>query len=577
MRFSKSLIPTLKEAPSDAHTVSHRLMLRAGMIRPLGSGIYTWLPLGLKTLRKVEAIVREEMDAADAQEVLMPAVQPAELWRESGRWDHYGKELLRMNDRHDREFCFGPTHEEVIVDLARRELKSYRQLPMNFYQIQTKFRDEIRPRFGIMRGREFLMKDAYSFDMDDASLASSYQAMYVAYERIFNRCGLRFRPVEADTGTIGGSSSHEFHVLADSGEDVIVSCTQCDYAANLEKAVSGCLPMVGGADESPLGRVATPGKKTIADVSQFLQLPVERLVKSLVVESPEGVFLLLVRGDHELNLIKAAAALGVGQLTIPEPARIGELTGGIPVGFLGPVGISLPVVADLALAEMQGFACGANEADFHLTNVCWGRDLPKPRFIDIRNVVVSDPCSRCTQGHLVLDRGIEVGHVFKLGDKYSKAMGVVVLDQDGKERIPLMGCYGIGVSRIVAAAIEQNYDEGGIIWPVALAPFEVEILLVNPKDGDATQVAETLYAALRARGVAVLLDDRDERLGIKFKDADLLGSPLRVVVGGRSLKEGQVEVQSRKGGNPCHALIDNALNEVLDQLEAMKQEESGSV
>lgn len=506
----------------------------------------------------------------------MPAVQPAELWRESGRWDHYGKELLRLTDRHDREFCFGPTHEEVISDLARRELKSYKQLPVNFYQIQTKFRDEIRPRFGIMRGREFLMKDAYSFDMDEVSLEASYRAMYDAYTRIFQRCGLKFRPVEADTGAIGGSFSHEFHVLASSGEDVIVSCTHCAYAANLEKAVSGPLPDVASTDE-PMRRVETPGQKSIQDVSAFLQIPVERLVKSLVAESPEGAFLLLVRGDHELNLIKAASALGVSQLVIPDPARTMELTGSMPVGFLGPVGTQLPVVADMALASLQGFVCGGNERDIHLINVQWARDLQKPRFVDLRNVMVSDPCPRCAEGRLVLDRGIEVGHVFKLGDKYTQSMGIAVLDQEGKERIPIMGCYGIGVSRIVAAAIEQNHDEHGITWPVALAPFDVEILLANPNDPEAVRTAENLYAALRSHGVAVLLDDRDERLGIKFKDADLLGCPVRVVTGGRALKEGKIEVQSRKGGDPIQPAIDEAVAVLIARLEAMRQEESRSV
>ncbi|MBF0182463.1 MAG: proline--tRNA ligase [Magnetococcales bacterium] len=566
MKFSKILIPTLKEPPTEAHTASHRLMLRAGMIRPLGAGIYTWLPLGLRVLRKVEAIVREEMDAAGAQEVLMPAVQPAELWRESGRWDHYGKELLRLTDRHDREFCFGPTHEEVITDLARRELKSYRQLPINFYQIQTKFRDEIRPRFGIMRGREFLMKDAYSFDMDEASLEESYRAMYEAYNRIFRRCGLRFRPVEADTGTIGGSFSHEFHVLAASGEDGIASCSQCDYAANLEKASSAPLPPLDFSD-LPMRRVETPGKKTIQAVSEFLGMRVEALVKSLVVETPNGPFLLLLRGDHELNPIKAAAALGVAQVVIPDPARGAELTGGIPIGFLGPVGTTLPVVADEALAGLNGFACGANAADAHLTGVRWERDLPKPRYADLRTVLAGDPCPRCNGGQLSLDRGIEVGHVFKLGDKYSKSMGIVVLDQEGRERTPIMGCYGIGVSRIVAAAIEQNHDANGIIWPVALAPFEVEILLANPNEPEAVRTAETLYRELRARGLAVLLDDRDDRLGIKFKDADLLGCPVRLVAGGRALKEGKVEIQTRRGGDAVQAPLAEAVAVTLARLE----------
>ncbi|MBF0417900.1 MAG: proline--tRNA ligase [Magnetococcales bacterium] len=570
MRFSIALIPTLKEAPVEAHTVSHRLMLRAGLIRPLGSGIYTWLPVGLKILRKVEAIVRQEMDAAGAQEVLMPAVQPAELWRESGRWDFYGKELLRIRDRHDREFCFGPTHEEVITDLARRELKSYRQLPVNFYQIQTKFRDEIRPRFGIMRGREFLMKDAYSFDMDAEGLEVTYRAMHAAYTRIFKRCGLSFRPVEADTGSIGGSSSHEFHVLASSGEDVIASCTQCDYAANLEKATSA-MPTASDSDpgnSATMRLVSTPGKKSIEEVSAFLNLPQSHLVKGLVVEAGGRAHLLLLRGDHELNLVKATNALGLGTVQIPEPGRIAELTGGLPVGYVGPVGTSLPILADRALEQLTSFACGANQPDHHFTDAAWERDLPKPAFADLRNVQPDDPCPRCATGRLRLDRGIEVGHIFKLGDKYAKALAVSVLDPDGQERTPIMGCYGIGVSRVVAAAIEQNHDDNGIIWPVALAPFEVEILLANPNDPLSVQTAETLYAGLTAMGITALLDDRDDRLGVKFKDADLIGCPLRVVAGGRALKEGKVELQIRRGGDPMQVPVSEALVTIREKLAA---------
>ncbi|GAB0057296.1 Proline--tRNA ligase [Candidatus Magnetaquicoccaceae bacterium FCR-1] len=577
MRFSVALIPTLKEAPVEAHTVSHRLMLRAGLIRPLGSGIYTWLPVGLKILRKVEAIVRQEMDAAGAQEVLMPAVQPAELWRESGRWDFYGKELLRILDRHEREFCFGPTHEEVITDLARRELKSYRQLPVNFYQIQTKFRDEIRPRFGIMRGREFLMKDAYSFDMDATGLDVTYRAMHAAYTRIFQRCGLGFRPVEADTGSIGGSSSHEFHVLASSGEDVIASCTRCDYAANLEKATSAPLSASATPDDEPMRLVATPGKKSIPEVSAFLNLPESRLVKCLVVEAGGRPHLLLLRGDHELNLVKAANALGVDAVQVPEPGRIAELTGGLPVGYMGPVGTTLPILADRATESLVSFACGANQTDHHLTGVVWERDLPRPACADLRNVQPDDPCPRCAEGHLRLDRGIEVGHIFKLGEKYSKALNVTVLDPEGKERTPIMGCYGIGVSRIVAAAIEQNHDDNGIIWPVALAPFEVEILLANPNDALSVQTAESLYAGLTAMGIGVLLDDRDDRLGVKFKDADLIGCPLRVMAGGRALKEGKVEIQIRKGGDPLQVPVAEALATLRDLLGKLAGEESNGV
>ncbi|MBF0176847.1 MAG: proline--tRNA ligase [Magnetococcales bacterium] len=552
MRFNLSLIPTLKENPVEAHVVSHRFMLRAGLIRPLTAGIYNWLPLGLRVLRQVENIVRQEMDAAGAQEILMPAVQPAELWEESGRWQHYGKELLRLSDRHDRPYCFGPTHEEVVTDLVRREIKSYKQLPVNFYQIQTKFRDEIRPRFGVMRGREFLMKDAYSFDIDSAGLDRSYQGMFAAYERIFRRCGLRFRAVEADTGAIGGASSHEFHVLADSGEDIIASCSHCGYAANLEKAQSASLPPMGaGETPQPRAEVATPGRKTIDQVAEFLAVPKHRTVKSLLVLNDAGEWvLLLLRGDHELNEIKASQVIG-GPLTLPAPERIqAEL--GLPVGSLGPVGMSerVRVVADVALQDACNMVCGANRDGWHLTGVNWLRDLPAPAFADLRQVEVGDPCPRCPQGTLSRDRGIEVGHVFKLGYKYSQAMNVRVLDHDGREQHPIMGCYGIGVSRIVAAAIEQNHDDNGIVWPVALAPFAVEILLVNPKDAQAAAAAEALYADLRRTGLETLLDDRDERIGVKFKDADLLGIPFRVLVGGRSLKEGHFELQSRRGGEP---------------------------
>ncbi|MEO5362872.1 MAG: proline--tRNA ligase [Magnetococcus sp. DMHC-8] len=547
MRFSKLLLPTLREDPVDAQVVSHRLMLRAGLIRPLGSGIYTWLPLGLRVLRKVEAIVRQEMDQAGAQEVLMPAVQPAELWQESGRWERYGKELLRLVDRHDRSFCFGPTHEEVIADLVRREIRSYRQLPANFYQIQTKFRDEIRPRFGIMRGREFLMKDAYSFDLDTDGLEVSYQAMFSAYQRIFQRCGLAFRAVEADTGSIGGASSHEFHVLADSGEDVIVSCDQCDYAANLEKAVAGDVEPAGSEPLAPMRRVATPGQKSIEAVAQFLNVPAERVVKSLLVDTVEGPVLLLLRGDRELNLVKAAAALDVPQVTLIEPERAAQLAG-VSMGSMGPVGSRLPVLADWELQGLANFVCGANEEGWHWQQVNWERDLPAPSFTDLRNVVAGEPCSRCVTGRLQRHQGIEVGHVFKLGDKYSQAMGVRVLDSQGLEQTLLMGCYGIGVSRIVAAAIEQHHDAQGICWPLSLAPFHVALLLLNPREAREMEAGEGLYQALLAAGVEVLLDDRDERAGVKFKDADLLGLPWRVLVGGRSFKEGMVEIQARTGG-----------------------------
>ncbi|MGN7613757.1 proline--tRNA ligase [Magnetococcales bacterium HHB-1] len=548
MRFSRTLIPTLRQDPVDAQIVSHRLMLRAGLVRQLTSGIYSWLPLGLRILRKVEKIVREEMDASGAQEIWMPAVQPAELWKESGRWEFYGKELLRIRDRHDREFCFGPTHEEVISDIVRREIKSYKALPANFYQIQTKFRDEIRPRFGIMRGREFLMKDAYSFHLDDEGLEEGYQAMFAAYKRIFERCGLRFKPVEADTGTIGGASSHEFHVLADSGEDAIASCSHCDYGANLEKAESREALNPWRQESSPdLEKVATPGKETIEEVAEFLNIPSSRTVKSLVVQVDGEWTLLLLRGDHQLNEIKARAALG-GDLTLPSSAEVEKETG-LPVGSIGPVGSSLPVIADLALEGAGDMVVGANEVGFHYRGVAWERDLSRPRFVDLREVVEGEGCSRCQEGRLEMMRGIEVGHVFKLGKKYAESLGVSVLDPNGRASILTMGCYGIGVSRVVAAAIEQNHDDKGIVWPQSLAPFQVELILLNPKDKEASKVAEELYSDLQKGGLEVLLDDRDERMGVKFNDADLLGIPLRVLVGGRSLKAGVVEIQKRMGGD----------------------------
>ncbi|MBF0147160.1 MAG: proline--tRNA ligase [Magnetococcales bacterium] len=565
MRFGTTLIPTLKENPVEARVESHRLMLRAGLIRQLGAGIYTWLPLGLRVLRRVEAIVREEMDAAGAQEILMPAVQPAELWQESGRWQMYGPELLRFKDRGGREFCFGPTHEEVVTDLVRRELRSYRDLPANFYQIQTKFRDEIRPRFGIMRGREFLMKDAYSFDLDEEGLEQSYRTMVATYNRIFERCGLRYRAVEADTGAIGGAFSHEFHVLADSGEDVIASCEGCGYAANLEKAEGLATPgtLDVPREVGPLRKVATPGRKTMEEVAEFLGCPLTGMVKSLVVEGTQGAFQLLLRGDHELNLVKAAHALGMDGVALVDPERAAELAG-VGVGSMGPVGGRLPVLADSALATLSGFVSGANEEGYHFVDGVWGRDCPMPRFVDLRNVVAGDQCLRCRAAPLRLDRGIEVGHVFKLGDKYTRALKVTVQDADGKERTPIMGCYGIGVSRIVAAAIEQNHDELGIIWPVALAPFAVELLVVNPREEASMQVARSVEQGLRQGGIEVLMDDRDERLGVKFKDADLLGLPWRAVIGGRSLKEGAVEIQRR--GQPDKERI--ALDQVVAVLLA---------
>jgi prolyl-tRNA synthetase len=546
MRYSQYLLNTVKESPADAEIVSHKLMLRTGMIKKVAAGIYNYLPFGLRAIRKVEQIIREEMNRAGAQELLMPTVNPAELWQESGRWAQYGKELLRLKDRKETEFCLGPTHEEVVTDIVRREVKSYRQLPLNLYQIQTKFRDEIRPRFGLMRGREFIMKDAYSFDLDDAGAEKAYALMYQAYRRIFARCGLNFRAVEADSGAIGGSFSHEFMVLADSGEDAIVSCNSCEYAANVEKAELKASAAAAAAQQA-LEKVATPGQKTIADVAAFLKLPASRTVKALVVETEAGeACMVLLRGDRELNEIKLCRLLDCNEIIFPADERVAALTGA-PVGFLGPLGMSIPVIADHEVRGMSDFVCGANEVDQHYTGVNLGRVLQLERFADLRQAVAGDPCPRC-QGQLEVWRGIEVGHVFKLGTKYSAALHASVLDEQGQERTLVMGCYGIGVGRTVAASIEQNHDENGIIWPMPIAPFQVLVTLVNPNDAEVREAGEGLYRQLLDKGVEVLLDDRDERPGSKFKDADLIGIPLRITVGSRSLKEGQFELQERRSG-----------------------------
>ncbi|NDY41460.1 proline--tRNA ligase [Dissulfurirhabdus thermomarina] len=548
MYYSRYFLPTLKETPADAETASHRLMLRAGMIRKLASGIYTYLPLGLRALRKVENIVREEMNRAGAQEVLLPMVQPAELWQETGRWDRYGKELLRIEDRHGRAACLGPTHEEVITDLVRKEVRSYRDLPLNLYQIATKFRDEIRPRFGLMRGREFIMKDAYSFDADEEGLDRTYQAMYAAYNRIFERCGLDFRPVEADTGTIGGDTSHEFMVLAETGEDVVAACTACPFGANVELAPSSPTPSdptAGEAEETPR-RVETPGRRTVEEVTAFLEVPASRLVKTLLLVADGRPVAALVRGDHELNEVKLQRHLGADTLAMADEATVRRLTGA-PVGFAGPVRLdpSVRVVADHGLESLRNFVCGAGEADAHLVGVNWGaHGCPRPEFADIRLVTESDPCPRCG-GRLELKRGIEVGHIFKLGTKYSEAMGATFLDPDGKERPLVMGCYGIGVGRTVAAAIEQNHDADGIVFPVPLAPFQVIVSVMNVRDGALRAAGEEIYRALRERGAEALLDDRDERAGVKFKDADLLGIPIRITVGRKLAETGSVEVTRR--------------------------------
>ncbi|MDR3400392.1 MAG: proline--tRNA ligase [Pandoraea sp.] len=553
MKASRFFIGTLKEAPADAEIVSHKLMMRAGMIRRVAGGIYDYLPIGLRSIRKVEAIVREEMNRAGALELLMPAVQPAELWQESGRWVQYGPELLRLKDRNDREFVVGPTHEEVVTDIARREIKSYRQLPVNFYQVQTKFRDEIRPRFGVMRGREFIMKDAYSFDKDRAGLQVSYQKMYDAYVRIFTRLGLEFRAVVADNGSIGGSGSHEFHVIADTGEDAIAYCPTSDYAANVEMAEALAPQGERAAPAEALTKTATPGKAKCEAVAALLSIPLERTVKSIVLatdseDAGTTVWLLLLRGDHDLNEIKASKVPGLSGFRFASEAEIVEWFG-TPPGYLGPLGTKKPVklVVDRSVAKMSDFVVGANEVDFHTTGVNWGRDLPEPEVVaDLRNIVPGD-LSPDGKGEIALCRGIEVGHVFQLGTKYSDAMGATFLDETGKPAPMEMGCYGIGITRILGAAIEQNFDDRGIIWPESIAPFEVVLCPMGYDRSDAVRAAtDKLYEELLAAGVDVIFDDRGERPGVMFADWELIGVPHRVVIGDRGLKEGKIEYQGRR-------------------------------
>ena len=549
MRLSTYPVTTLRDVPADAEVVSHQLMLRASLIRRLAGGMYTWLPIGLRVLRKVENIVREEMNRAGAFEVLMPTMQPAELWVESGRWDKFGPELLRIRDRHDRSFCYGPTHEEVITDIARRELKSYRQLPVNFYQIQTKFRDEIRPRFGVMRAREFTMKDAYSFHLDDASLAEGYQAMYRAYTAIFERLQLKFRAVRADTGSIGGSASQEFHVLADSGEDAIAFSDGDDYAANLEMAEALAPATPRGAATAALQKVATPKVRTIDDLTKFLGVTADKCMKTLLVEGDQGgAVAMIVRGDHELNAVKAQKLPGVAS-----PLRMASVeavlaTAGCEPGFIGPVGLQCKVYVDRSAAHLSDFVCGANERDMHFTGANWGRDLPEGEIVDLRNVIAGDP-SPTGKGTLGIARGIEVGHIFQLGRKYSEAMNATVLDEQGKSVAMAMGCYGIGVTRVVAAAIEQNHDERGILWPEPIAPFDVSIIPINLQKSARVQAAtEALYAELTAAGFEVVLDDRDARPGVKFADDELIGIPHRIVIGDKGLERGVLEYKRRRDG-----------------------------
>jgi prolyl-tRNA synthetase len=547
MRVSQFFISTLKEAPTEAELISHKLMLRAGLIKRLGSGLYTWMPLGLKVLRKIENTVREEMNKSGAVELLMPAVQPAELWQETERWEVFGPQMLKIKDRHDQNYCFGPTHEEVITDIARREIKSYRQLPVNFYQIQTKFRDEIRPRFGVMRAREFIMKDAYSFHANFASLQQTYQTMYQTYQRIFTRLGLNFRAVSADTGAMGGSSSHEFHVLADSGEDAIAFCPDSDYAANIELAEA--LPPQKSQDAPPdecMKKIATPNQKTCSDIANFLNHPIQDTVKTIAVTANEKFFLLLLRGDHQLNELKVRKIPFLANFEMADEEEIIKHTGTIP-GYIGPVGLEAPVIADRAVIEMKNFICGANEEGFHLTGVNFNRDTKLPDYIyDIRNIVAGD-LSPDGKGKLEICRGIEVGHIFQLRTKYAASMKACYLDDTGQNQAMEMGCYGIGVSRIIAAAIEQGHDEQGIVFPVAIAPFQLVIVPINLMKSTLVKTeTERLYKELTAAKIEVLLDDRNERPGVMFADMELIGIPHRIVVSERGLKNTTIEYQGRQ-------------------------------
>ncbi len=571
MKYSDFLIPTLKEDPADAEVASHKLMVRSGMIRKLAAGIYNYLPLGLRSIRKVENIVREEMNRAGAIELLMPFVLPSELWKESGRWDKYGKELLRFKDRADREFCIGPTHEEVITDIVRKEIRSYKQLPINLYQIQTKFRDEIRPRFGVMRAREFVMKDAYSFDADDEGAEKSYWSMYDAYNQIFERCGLEFRAVLADTGNIGGSFSHEFMVLAPTGEDVIMSCNRCEYAANLELTEIGR----GGSGNKrkerveikPIAEVHTPNLKIVEDVSSFLGVRPSKLIKTMIVETDKGPVAALVRGDHELSLTKLKRAIGADFVELASERTIEAVTNG-PLGFSGPVGIKIKVVADRTIEDIENGVTGANKRDYHFIDVNLGRDFDVKEFADIRMAKDGDFCPRCSNGLLTSSRGIEVGHVFKLGTKYSETMNATFVDASGKERFFIMGCYGIGIGRTVAAAIEQNFDENGTVLPVSISPFEIIILPLNMNQKELVNISQDLHDKLSQSGFQVLIDDRDESAGIKFMDADLIGIPVQIVIGPRNLKENSVEIKLRKGGLSKKVKVGEVESEVKSILDS---------
>ncbi len=567
MRMSQSLIPTLKEAPSEAEVPSHVFMVRGGYLRKVAAGVYSFLPLGWRVVKKVEQIIREELDRAGCQEVFLPAVIPAELWQESGRWEKYGAQLLRFKDRKGGDFVIGPTHEEVICALVRDDVRSWRQLPLNLYQIQTKFRDELRPRAGLMRGREFIMKDGYSFHVDEADTQREYKKMYDTYSRIFTRCGLAFRAVEADTGNIGGSSSHEFQVLTETGEDALVACDTCDYAANVEQAIARHVPVKPNPTQ-PVTKVATPGKHTIAEVSGFFGVPPEKLVKTLIYLANGKPVAVMVRGDRDVNEIKLAKALGADALALAGDVAVKEVTGA-PVGFAGPVGLKLPVpiYLDVEVASLSDFVVGANEDDAHLTGVNVDRDFTPTAVGDYRTAAAGDACARCDKGHLKAYRGIEVGQVFFLGTKYSKPMKVTFLDQDGVEKPAVMGTYGIGVTRIVASAIEQNHDKDGIIWPVPLAPFEVAVLALQHDDQAVMATAQRVYDELTAAGIEVLYDDRDERAGVKFKDADLIGIPFRIAVGKKGVAEGVVELKRRNGAEVRKLKTDEASKVVAAEVQ----------
>jgi len=571
MKTSQFLLSTTRETPAEAEIISHQLMIRAGLIRRLAGGLYTWLPLGLRVLRRVENIIRQEMDKSGAQEVLMPVVQPAELWQESGRWQQYGAELLRIQDRHNRDFCLGPTHEEVITDLIRKEIRSYKQLPANFYQIQTKFRDEIRPRFGVMRSREFIMKDAYSFHLDRASLEATYQVMYDTYHRIFERMGLNFRAVQADTGSIGGDGSHEFHVLADSGEDAIAFSTESEFAANVELAEAVAPQGERAAPTLPLTEVATPNVHTIEEVCAFFKVEATQTLKTLLVKGSDEIHpivALVLRGDHELNDIKVEKLpLVASPLELANAEQIRQAAG-CDAGSIGPIGLNLPVIVDRAAAQASDFICGANKTGFHFTGANWERDLPLGQIADIRNVVEGDP-SPDGKGTILIRRGIEVGHIFQLGDKYSKALNANVLNENSRAQILEMGCYGIGVTRVIAAAIEQNYDDKGIIWPDAIAPFQVCIVPMQMhKSPRVKQAAEALYSELTARGIEVLFDDRNERPGVMFNDMELIGIPHRIVIGERGLDEGTIEYKHRRNADSQNVAQAEFFDFLLSQLNA---------